>query len=182
MVNKHAGDFDQLLKGYQAEKLKLMRNVAAMALTFFKSSFVNQGFTDTSLKKWDGRKGGPKNKGRAILVDRAILKRSIRIKEVTGSNATIGVDGAIKYAQIHNEGGTINITPKMRRFFWAMYYKFGGKLKKPPEAALYWRNLALTSKTEITIPKRQFIGDSRTLDKQAFEFLTQELNKFFKIV
>jgi phage gpG-like protein len=181
MDNKNAKEFEHLLKGYQAEKLKLMRSIAAMALTFFKSSFVNQGFTDDSLQKWDGRKGGPRNKGRAVLVDRGILKRGIRVKGVTGSNATIGVDSAIKYATIHNQGGTIPITPKMRRFFWAMYFKFGGKLKTPPEAAIYWRNLALSSNTEITIPKRQFIGDSQTLDKQAFEFLTQELNQFFKV-
>lgn len=181
-TNRHADDFNEILKDYKAQKLRLMQQVAAIALTFFKTSFVNQGFTDTTLQKWQTRSGGPKNKGRAVLVDRGILKRGIRLKGVTSSNATIGVDPAIKYATIHNEGGTIPITPKMRRFFWAMYYKFGGKQKKVPEQALYWRNMALTSKTEIEIPKRQFIGDSRTLDKNALAFVTAELNKIFKIV
>lgn len=180
-MNKHADDFDELLKGYKAKKLQLMRQVAAIALTFFKTSFVNQGFTDGSLQKWKARSGGPKNKGRAILVDRAILKRGIRIKSVTYNESKIGVDPAIKYANIHNEGGSIPITPNMRRFFWAMFYKFGGANKKPPEQAIYWRNLALTKQTEIQIPKRQFIGDSRTLDKNALAFVTAELNKIFKI-
>ena len=183
MINKHAQDFDDLLKGYQPFKVRMIQQAAGIALAFFKTNFVNQGFTDSTLQKWPSRKGGARNKGRATLIDRGILKRSIRIKSSTITGATIGIDPAIKYAEIHNFGGTIPLTPKMRRFFWAMFYKFGGGNKRTAnnEQALFWRNLALSKNSEITIPKRQFIGDSRTLDKKVFAYVTQELGKFLKV-
>ncbi|MEB0248647.1 hypothetical protein QN344_00810, partial [Mucilaginibacter sp. 5B2] len=78
--NRHANEFDDLLNGYRALKLRMIQQAAAMALTHFKESFTNQGFTDETLQKWPARKGGAKNNGRAILINRGILKRGLRIK------------------------------------------------------------------------------------------------------
>ena len=86
---------------------------------------------------------------------------------------------------IHNWGGETSpaVTPKMRRFAWAMYYQAAGKSKKgtkgrkaaenapsgalPPEAQM-WHSLALTKKKRlrIKIPQRQFIGQSRELEER----------------
>jgi phage gpG-like protein len=186
--NRHADEFDKLLNGYRALKLRMIQQAAAMALSHFKESFTNQGFTDETLQKWPARKGGAKNNGRAILINRGILKRGLRIKHTSIDGAIVGEDEGIPYADIHNFGGEIKITAQMRRFFWAMYYKFGGGLKnahgktKPVnETALFYRNLALSKKDHITIPKRQFIGDSAMLERNIKKYVTDELNKFFKV-
>jgi len=82
------------------------------------------------------------------------------------------------YAEIHNEGGTILITPRMRRFFWAMYHKEmerigltkSGAARKDKrnasisEKAMIWKSLALTSKKSFVIPKRPFIYHSKDLN------------------
>ncbi|WP_443937079.1 hypothetical protein [Pedobacter sp. MW01-1-1] len=178
-TNQHANEIDRLVNAYKNARLQLIRNSAAIALAFFKKSFTDQGFTDTGLKKWKKRKGGARNDGRAILVDRAVLKRGIRIKRADLNQAVIGVDSAIKYADIHNNGGEIELTPKMRRFFWVMYYKNGGgdKRIRNNDQAKFWLSLALKKDKTIVIPQRQFIGDSATLTKKISTYLETELYK-----
>jgi len=194
--NKHAGEFDKLIKDIQALRLRLIRHAAALALAFFKQSFVNQGFTDNALVKWDSRiPGTPNDKGRAIETNRGILKRGLRIKKADASGAIVGMDEAITYAETQNFGGKIPLTPKMRRFFWAMYFQAAGakiynvKTKAAADTkrnqalddkAQFWKNLAISKEKFITIPARQFIGDSHTLERQIINYVTTELDKYFK--
>lgn len=182
-TNQHAQEIDRLVNAYRGARLRLVRGSAAIALAFFKASFTNQGFTDTGLQKWKPRKAGPRNNGRGILIDRAVLKRGVRIKRADVSKAVIGVDEAIKYADIHNNGGVIPVTPKMRRFFWAMYYKSGGAHKdtRKDEVAQFWLRMALKKDNTIEIPKRQFIGDSATLERRLKVYLEKELTKIFNV-
>ncbi len=77
------------------------------------------------------------------------------------------------YAAIHNNGGKIRITPRMRKFFWAMYYKNAGKmttLKSGNDSksqrnvtlsaeAQFYKSMALTKKGSFVIPRRRIIGD-----------------------
>jgi phage gpG-like protein len=77
------------------------------------------------------------------------------------------------YASLHNNGGKIPITPKMRSFFWAMYYKNAGKMttlksgkasKSKRNVALsteaqFYKNMALTKKDAFVVPQRRIIGD-----------------------
>jgi phage gpG-like protein len=182
--NKHADEFDNLVKGYKYIKLRLIQQAAAMALAFFKQSFINQGFTDRAFVPWKSRiPGTPNNTGRAIEIGRGTLKRGVRIKRANMDGAIVGVDDGIPYAEIQNYGGEIPLTPQMRRFFWAMYYQAGGsKAKgKSQDTAQFYKNLAISKKAFITIPARQFIGDSATLEKQLKTYITSELDKFFKI-
>jgi phage gpG-like protein len=185
--NRNADEFDKLLEGYRALKLRMIQKAAGIALAFFKASFTNQGFTDEALVKWINRiPGTPNNQGRAIEVGRGTLKRGLRIKMANIDGAIVGMDEGIPYAEIQNFGGKIPITPQMRRFFWAMYYKFGGGVKGMPEeeipaTAIFYRNLAITKELFITIPARQFIGDSKTLERNIYNYVTQQLDKFFRI-
>ena len=75
---------------------------------------------------------------------------------------------SLPYASIHNEGGEITVTEKMKRFFWAMYYKASGAVTKTKSQrnerltieAEQWKALALMKVGQkIKIEKRQFIGD-----------------------
>lgn len=183
MENNNADEVDKLVTAYRGARLRLVRASAAIALAHFKASFTNQGFTDRSLVKWKPRIGGPRNKGRGVLVDKAVLKRGVRIKRADVKQAVVGVDDAIKYAEIHNNGGEIQVTPRMRRFFWAMYYKSGGAHEdtRKDEVAQFWLRMALRKDNTITIPKRQFIGDSASLNTRVTTYLEKELNKIFDV-
>ena len=73
------------------------------------------------------------------------------------------------YANIHNEGGDILVTEKMKKYFWAMYYK------KKDE---YWKGLALKPVgSVIHIPKRQLVGDS---DYKLISNIENLLKKFLE--
>jgi len=37
---------------------------------------------------------------------------------------------SLPYASIHNEGGTVVVTAKMKRFFWSKYYKAAGAISR----------------------------------------------------
>jgi phage gpG-like protein len=198
--NKHAHEFDDIIRDIRALRLRIIRHAAAMALAFFKQSFVNQGFTDNGLQKWNKRiPGTPNNSGRGLLFGSGpgagTLKRSLRIKKADESGAIVSVDDAIPYADIQNFGGKIPVTPQMRRFFWAMYYKSANgitydvktrgvhntkKNNALNDQANFWKSLALTKEKFINLPARQFIGDSATLERQIVTYITQELDKFFK--
>lgn len=86
----------------------------------------------------------------------------------------VTIQNSLEYAGIHNEGGEIPVTPKMKRFFWAKYYETGAvkpgtdrRKKSATDAeAGFWRGMALKRVgSTIDIPKRQFIGDSPQVEK-----------------
>ena len=134
-------------------------------VSFFKENFNREGFLNDVLEPWEKRKNDI-DPGRAILMKSSALRDSIAVFESNNQRIVFGSDEP--YAAIHNEGGTIKITvtTKMRKFFWAMYYK--------TEQERY-KYMALTPKQElsIAIPKRQFIGESATLMNE----LEAEFNK-----
>ena len=51
------------------------------------------------------------------------LRNSVKAK-ISGTEVVFSSN--MSYANIHNSGGTITVTAKMKRFFWAMYYKCSG--------------------------------------------------------
>ncbi|MCK4499828.1 hypothetical protein KAU11_04980, partial [Candidatus Babeliales bacterium] len=85
------------------------------------------------------------------------------------------------YSQIHNEGGNISVpvTKKMRKFAWAKHYEQAGKGSKEFTP---WKGLALTKKNglNITIPKRQFMGNSRDLNEIIAKDVTSYIKNIFK--
>jgi len=152
----------------QAEELEqFMQNdlldiIEVEGLNHFEESFDNEGFTDTSLKKWKARKTvdkrgrditkyrtnkvgkrgdlnsyGRKNEGRAILTGHNTggnkLRNSLKANQVT-EGVEFNTDK--EYAQAHNEG-------------------------------------------EGDMPKRQFIGESKQLDKKIIKKVDKTLDKIF---
>jgi hypothetical protein len=187
---------------------QLPTKMGVVGVQFVNNNFRNEGFDDGGLKKWDARGTlAQRSKGRSILVDTGQLRASIRIlrkiSPAAGRGASVIVGTDKPYAQAQNEGATIQVTPKQRRFFWAMYYKnrkaadvhyayanaTGKKAKKTKaklfaasdahdDAADIWKNMALAK--EITIPKRQYIGQSQTLQKQLEQLVKDEITECFK--
>lgn len=143
--------------------------VAQKARAFFLQSFIKQGFTDASFIPWVKRVDTLPHK---TLQQSLTLKNSLRIAEQSPERVVISAGEKLNYAAIHNEGGTITVrvTEKMRKYFWAMYYK-------TQDSRYKW--MALTEKGNLTIhiPKRQFIGESYTLDKQLEKLIIEEIHR-----
>lgn len=132
----------------------------------FDKNFERKGFFED---KWPDAKK-PNAKG-SLMMRSGALRRGNQSR-IEGEN--IVFTNSKPYAQIHNEGGTITVTAKMKKFFWAMYYQAANKViysvkdkaarktKKNDQLSLeanYWKSLALMKVGEkIKIPKRQWIG------------------------
>jgi phage gpG-like protein len=180
-------DIQKLAKEFEAKKKQLLTNVGVIASNHFQNNI-------TEGKDIDGNAMVKRNpeftsrQGRGLLIKSGKLRRSIRVQSI--SNDTVVIAAKEPYAQIHNEGGQIDITPKMRRFFWAKYYEARGKIKTNKAGtatnlnsrnvglsrdARTWRNLAL-KKTPIKIKKRQFMGIGDALQK----LIQKELQDTFK--
>lgn len=106
----------------------------------------------------------------------------------------VTIQNTLVYAQIHNDGGEITVTKRMKQFFWSQYYKKGlvggmyerGKGKKSKQKAEafskeaeFWRNMALKKVgSTIKIPQRQFMGEHPEVDRIIREIINNELSKF----
>ncbi|WP_394749495.1 phage virion morphogenesis protein [Spongiimicrobium salis] len=164
MADNNAQELDELRRKFLKLKRTLPRKAGIKAVNFFKRNFRRGGFVDRPFRRW--KESGDKRKGGKTLVRSGRLRRNIKILRINGTKITIGVPKNIKYARIHNEGGKIKITPKMRRKFWAMYIETGNDM---------YKGMALTKKTHIEIPQRQYIGNSKALEVSIKRLLVKEL-------
>lgn len=137
-----------------------INDVAVELTDEFDQNFERKAFfTD----KWPGTK--LHNPRGSMMARNNNLRNSIKY-DIVGEQITWS--SSLPYASIHNEGGEITVTEKMKRFFWAMYYKAAGAVTKTKSQrnerltieAQQWKNLALMKVGQkIKIEKRQFIGD-----------------------
>lgn len=128
-------------------------------VNFSVNSWRRQNWIDQRAQPWKKRQ--KVDEGRAILMKSGALRRSISMRHGEDYWEIYTVS---QYAKIHNEGGKIAITEQMRRFFWAMHYK--EKKRGRTDAANYYKALALTQKAALDIPKRQFMGASKLLERR----------------
>lgn len=144
------------------------RDIAERARAFFLSSFIKEGFTDISFIPWVKRMD-PETPHKILSASLA-LRDSVKIQEARFERIEIRAGEGIPYAAIHNNGGTIvvTVTERMRKFFWAMYMKTENDK---------WKWMALTKNTQlnIQIPKRQFIGESETLNNNVGKWITKHI-------
>ena len=147
------------------------RAVGSLAVNHFKDSFRLQRFNDKASPRWPVTKSG-KSSGILIGKQSGRLRNSIRVTRASLKEVRIGTD--VDYARIHNEGGEVHprVTPKMRKFAWAMSYKAKGAEKEK------WKGLALTkkSKLDIRIPQRKFMGRSSSLNRTIENWFKRKLN------
>lgn len=131
----------------------------------FDRNFERKAFFD---KAW------PKNK----LVNRkgSMMARSNNLRrgykaKIEGEK--IAFSNSMPYASIHNEGGEIKVTAKMKKYFWAMFYQSTGSIKKNKGGkatksqsnralsveAQQWKAMALMPiGKRMKIPSRRVIG------------------------
>lgn len=192
-------DYIELIKSQRKEIDQLMRRqlpvkIGRMAKDHFQENFRKGGFVNNGLQQWPKSKRQLSGTSLAaaqygpLLSGRNHLFSSMKY---TPSDYRVKVANEVPYAAIHNEGGTVNptVTPEMRRFAWAMFYKSSGKKKGKKGSMLSnpdaerWKALALTKKSKLTvkIPKRQFLGESAELRKSINDKIEKELSKILGI-
>lgn len=147
----------------------LPRKIAVVAVNFSKERFRQQAWLDNGLKKWQPRKSGGKNSSkRAILVKSGRLRRSIRATSVTDRKIVIGTD--VPYAQVHNEGGTGEISQNVRGHIRKEHSRKAYTTRNGrnvPAGKVQQHNVrAFTRKIKLNIPQRQFMGMSEALSKR----------------
>jgi len=170
---KKKGDFklNESVKRYGKFKKRIPNILATNSVNHFKKGFSKGGKqTNDSLSGWktrDHRQGGN------TLVKTGKLQRDIQKRQVRFERTVVGTSNITsEYAEIHNNGGTIRITSGMRKFFWAQFYDTKDE---------YWKGMALHKGSTITIPKREFIGESDSLDKKNELSLRKGLNEVFNV-
>ena len=93
----------------------------------FDENFERQAFF---TQAWARRKS-PTRPGGHILVDSGRLRQSITSRTTDNSITFYTTE---PYAAIHNEGGAIKVTAKMKRFFW---YKILFRHRLRPKKTLH---------------------------------------------
>ena len=168
-------------------KRKILNDVRVEVASEFDRNFETQSFFGEG---WQRQKS-PTRAGKHILVDSGGLRLSISAKSDEDS---ITFQTSLPYAAIHNEGGEIKVTARMKRFFWAMYYKANGGLGRRKDGTLrkdkrnarlsteaeFWKHMALMKVgATVKIPRRRFIGKHPELEKEVTAIIEKRLTEFY---
>lgn len=177
----------------------ILRDIQVELGDEFDQNFERQAFFSQA---WQRRKS-PMRPGGLILVDSGGLRRSVR-SEIRESSIVFLSDHPA--AAIHNEGGEIKVTAKMKRFFRAKFYEsqggFGRKKGDPnrptlPDGAFYawtskmslntisefWRIIALMKVgSTIKIPQRKFLGTSPEVEAAVRAIIEENLNEYINSI
>ena len=157
----------------------------------FDQNFEREAFF---TQAWQRRKGPIRNEGLAILTDSGRLRGSIATR-ITDNSVIFTSD--LPYAGIHNDGGDIVVTARMKRFFWHKYYEASRSMGRRKDGTLrndarnrrlgadaeFWKWMALKKAgTTIRIPRRRFVGMSPEVDKAVRDVITENLEAYFSDV
>ena len=162
---------------------RLPRRVGVVAVNHFKQNFRDGGWLDNGLHPWKRtrRQEGTGTNARhgPLLSGHRHLMNSIQAETSSGQ---VSIENPIPYAHVHNDGAKIPVTKKMKKYAWFKFYSLSGfkkgqkKDNVSPEAE-GWKRLALTKKTSLTIPKRQFMGDSAELRVKVHNLIQESIRK-----
>ena len=157
----------------------------------FDRNFERQAFFSEA---WQRRKS-PTRSGGSILIDSGNLRRSIRSR-TTEDSITFYTD--LPYAAIHNDGGEIVVTKRMKGYFWHKYMTLAGVLqwarrkdgtmrrdkqtRQQSTEAEFWKFMALKKEgSTIKIPRRQFLGTSPEVEQAVREIIEENITEYFNV-
>jgi phage gpG-like protein len=152
--------------------------IGATAVNFSKERFREKDWFDNTKNPWQplkrnrisrGKSGKPR-RNQSVLVDTGRLKKSIRKVYADQNIVIIATD--VPYAQIHNEGGTIDKTVSVRQHARRQHARKGRKRKKVIVKAHTVG--AHSRKMNLKIPARQFMGQSEELNRRILQLVDNE--------
>ena len=178
------------MKGSGTDDLirNILRDIQVEMADEFDRNFERQAFFSEA---WQRRRS-PTRPGGHILVDTGGLRRSIR-SEMLGNSIVFRSD--LPYAGIHNEGGEIKVTARMKKYFWYRYYSatgsFGRRKDGSPRKdkrtvrlsteAEFWKFMALMKVgSTIKIPRRQFLGNAPEVEQTVREIIEENIEEYFR--
>ena len=154
----------------------------------FDRNFERQAFFNEA---WQ-RRSSPTRPGGSILIDTGKLRQSISSRT---TDSSITFCSTLPYAAIHNDGGEIKVTARMKRFFWYKYHEATGSFgrKKNGERrndkrtvqlsteAEFWKHMALMKEGKsIKIPRRRFLGASPEVEQAVKDIIEENLAENFE--
>jgi phage gpG-like protein len=184
MANKfNFGGMDKKAKQAMKEAITIIANDAK---NHYVSSFKKGGFTDESFEAWKPRKTeNKKSEGRAILVKKGDLRRSIKSR-VNLAQLLVTIKSDLPYSAIHNYGGNINIESRKGAGTIKAKIRGSGKFVNGKFTKGRSKTIKLLGKEyttgayDIKMPQRQFIGKSAKVDKMAINTIERKIDILFK--
>jgi phage gpG-like protein len=174
--NQNIHGIDDLTRRLQMVKHYIQFDVLEVlgieSVKHFKRNFQQEGFDGTKWETRKSKRSGSTN-SQKILTFSGELSESIDYR-IEGNSVIISSDKP--YAQIHNEGGRITVTDKMRKFFWAMHYK----AKESSDTGMADQYKAFALSKEIVMIRRKFMGESPELINNAADKIKRDLNTILK--
>lgn len=150
----------------------------------FDRNFERKAFFD---QKWPTERHA--NSRGSQMIRSGKLRKSINHRK---GSSQISWRSSLPYATIQNEGGEIEVTEAMKRFFWAMYYKASGgakggggkkRIEKLSGEAAKWKAMALMKVgTKMEIEQKQFIGWHPKVDAEINEIVGHNMNAYNKVL
>lgn len=155
----------------------------------FDRNFERQAFFSEA---W-ARHKSPTRPGGSILIDTGNLRKSIGSRTTENS---IVFYTTLPYAAIHNDGGEIKVTKKMKRYFWHKYYEATGSFGRRKDGAPrkdkrtvqltteaeFWKFMALKKEgSTINIPRRQFLGTSPEVEQAVRDIIEENITEYFNV-
>lgn len=168
----------------------ILRDIQVELGDEFDQNFERQAFFSQA---WARRKS-PTRPGSLILVDSGDLRRSVR-SEIKESSIVFFSD--LPYAAIHNEGGEIKVTARMKRYFWHKYYSTAGSFGRKKNGSLrndkrnrqltdesdFWKAMALMKVgSTIKIPQRKFLGTSPEVEAAVRQIIEENLTEYINSI
>lgn len=153
----------------------------------FDKNFERQAFF---TEAWQRRKSPVRGNGH-ILVDTGGLRRSIKSRSDDNSITFYSDE---PHAAIHNEGGEIRVTERMKRYFWARYKESTGGFGRKKDGGMrnnarnrrlsteaeFWKLMALMKVgSTVKIPRRRFLGASPEVEKMCRTIIEDNLKEYF---
>lgn len=157
---------------------RMSSEFGTIAVNFSKERFVKKDWHNQVHEKWKARKR--KDRG-SLMVRTGRLKRSIRKISSGATYVMIGSD--VPYAKVHNEGGktTKSVYVKAHTRKQTIHASTNLRTRKKSRKRVATGNLikvqSHTRKMNLTVPQRQFMGQSRALQIRLMNHLQKEFTK-----
>ena len=175
---------------------RTLRDVRVELLDEFDKNFEREAFFN---ERWARRKHHD-DRSRGLLVRTGTLRRSLRAEVTDRRSVRFFTD--VPYARIHNEGGTITVTRRMKGYFWIQYMTITGskdgtfspqlqrkkdgtlrnnkRNRELSDEAAFYKAMALKSVgSKIVIPRRQFIGRHAEVERILKEIAETNMKQIF---
>ncbi|MCQ2147664.1 MAG: phage virion morphogenesis protein [Bacteroidales bacterium] len=167
---------------------RILKDIQVELSDEFDQNFEREAFFSEA---WARRKSPTRPDGH-ILVDTGNLRRSIQSRTTDNSITFFTTE---PYAEIHNDGGEIVVTAKMKKYFWHKYYEATGSFGRKKDGsrrndkrtvqlsteAEFWKFMALKKAgTKIRIPRRRFLGTSPEVEKAVRDIIEENLEGYIE--